>query len=173
MKRLHIKLGTTSKQKIKAVEEACCRLGIRPIISCKEVASGQNEQPFGFNETYAGAFARAYQALEITGVADIAIGIESGVFALGEDFPLYLDLAVVVVLTTNERQITTTSTGVQFPTEYVDEAYELGFETTTVGSIITKHLGGDKTDPHSVLTDEKVTRTMTLVDALVTALRQI
>jgi hypothetical protein len=55
----------------------------------------------------------------------------------------------------------------------VEIAEERGFETTTVGSVITERLGGDPTDPHSVLTNGKVTRTMTLVDALTIALQQL
>jgi len=84
-----------------------------------------------------------------------------------------LDIAVLVILTPDGRQIITTSEGVQFPEECVRIAEKLGFKTTTVGSIITEKLGGDPTDPHSVLTKGKVTRTMTLVDALTVALQQL
>jgi len=52
-------------------------------------------------------------------------------------------------------------------------AEKRGFKTTTVGSIITEQLGGDPTDPHSTLTSGKISRTMTLIDAVATALQQV
>ena len=88
-------------------------------------------------------------------------------------FGVTLDIAVIVILTPDGRQIVTTSEGIEFPEEYVEIAEERGFETTTVGSVITERLSGDPTDPHSVLTKGKVTRTKTLVDALKTALHQL
>lgn len=80
---------------------------------------------------------------------------------------------MVVVLTSDDRKIVTTSSGVMFPEDCVDEAERRGFDTITVGSVVTEQYGGDPADPHSVLTNNAVTRTATLVDALITAFRQI
>ncbi len=63
--------------------------------------------------------------------------------------------------------------GIQIPEQCIRVAEERGFKTTTVGSVIAEQLGGDPRDPHSALTESKVTRTLTLIDALTTALQQL
>ncbi len=168
---MNITLGSASTHKLDAVRQACERLGLEAIVSGVKTSSGQNEQPVGFDETLAGALTRGTTAQTQKPEA-VAIGIESGIFRFGAT-PITLDIAVIVVLTNDGRQIITTSEGIQFPEEYVRIAEKRGFKTTTVGSVITEHLGGDPTDPHSVLTKSKVTRTKTLVDALVIVLRQL
>lgn len=168
----HITLGTTSRHKLDAVEQACAKLGLNVIISGTKTSSGQNEQPVGFEETFSGALTRATSAKEQE-PESIAVGIESGIFNINTSAPITLDIAIIVVLTPDGRQIVTTSEGVQFPQECVETAKNQGFKTTTVGSVITKQYGGDSTDPHSVLTKGTVTRTMTLVDALMVAFRQL
>ena len=81
-------------------------------------------------------------------------------------------MAIIVVITSDKKLITT-SEGVQFPEEYISIAQERGFATTTVGSIISEMLGGDPTDPHSILTNGKISRDATLTNALITLLKQI
>lgn len=168
---MNITLGSTSTHKLDAVRQTCQKLGLRAVVSGAKTSSGQNDQPIGFDETFGGALTRATSA-KSQNPDSIAIGIESGIFRFGAT-PTTLDIAVIVVLTSDGRQIVTTSEGIQFPEECVQIAEERGFKTTTVGSIITEQLGGDPTDPHSVLTKGKVTRTMTLIGALVTALQQL
>ena len=166
---MDIIIGSTSTHKLDAVRQACQKLGLEAVVSGVKTSSGQNEQPVGFDETFGGALTRAMSA-QSQKPDEIAIGIESGIFRFGI---MTLDMAVIVVLTPDGQQIVTTSEGVQFPEECVKIAEERGFDTTTVGSIITEQLGGDPTDPHSALTKGKVTRTMTLVDALTIALKQL
>lgn len=169
---LKIIVGTKSNHKLRAVAQACKRIKMKPVtINGVKTDSGQDEQPVGFEATYDGAFTRAQSAREQNADHNIAIGIESGIFP----FPgkPTLDMAVIVILTKENTQIITTSAGIVFPEEYVTEARKKGFETTTVGSMITKKLGGDPTDPHSVLTNGKISRKDTLVDALAVALKQI
>ena len=169
---MKIALGSTSKHKLDAVHEACQQLGLPIEIQGVKTSSGVNEQPVGFEETFEGALARAEEVQDqFPGV--IALGIESGIFRLGENNIHTLDLAVIVLILPTGKKIVTTSSGVQFPEVCVREADRRGFDTTTVGSIVTEKFGGDPTDPHSVLTNGKVTRKKTLVDALVIALRQI
>jgi non-canonical (house-cleaning) NTP pyrophosphatase len=165
---MKITLGSMSTHKLNAVRQACRELGFDFVVSGVKTSSGQNEQPVGFDETFGGALNRATSA-KSQDHDSIAIGIESGIFRFG----VTLDIAVIVILTPDGRQIVTTSEGIEFPEEYVEIAEERGFETTTVGSVITERLSGDPTDPHSVLTKGKVTRTKTLVDALKTALHQL
>jgi non-canonical (house-cleaning) NTP pyrophosphatase len=165
---MEIILGSTSVHKLNAVHQACKELGLTATVSGVKTLSGQNEQPVGFNEIFNGALARAISA-QSQKLGNFFIGIESGIISFG----ITLDIAIIVILTCDGRQIISTSHGLQFPEKYVEIAKERGYKKTTVGSIITEQLGGDPTDPHSILTNGKVTRTMTLVDALVIALRQL
>ena len=169
---MKIILGFTSTHKLAAVREACERLGLQFDVGGVKTSSGINEQPVGFEETSAGTLTRA-NGVQEQELDAIAVGIESGIFRFGQEERHTLDLAVVVVLTSDGRKIVTTSSGVSFPEDCVDEAERRGFDTTTVGSVVTEQHGGDPTDPHSVLTNNAVTRTATLIDALVVAFRQL
>lgn len=168
---INITIGSTSIHKLNAVRQACLKLQIEAVVSGIKTSSGQNEQPVGFDETFRGALTRATFAKKNT--TSVAIGIESGIFRFNVDTPVTLDIAIVVALTNDGKRIITTSEGMYFPEEYVGIAEERGFETTTVGSVIAERLGGDPTDPYTTITKGKMTRTMTLVDALTTALRQL
>jgi non-canonical (house-cleaning) NTP pyrophosphatase len=168
---MHIILGSASPHKLEAVREACKILGLQGEVSGRKTSSGQPEQPVGFEETFSGALTRAIFAKE-QDPASIAIGIESGIFRFGKTTPLTLDISVIVLIDHDGRRIVSTSEGMQLPEEYVRIAEERGFERVTVGSVIAEHLGGDPADPHSILSKGKISRAMTLIDALVIALRQ-
>ena len=101
---------------------------------------------------------------------DIAIGIESGICKITDEKTV--DVALIVLLSKAGEEIVTSSTGIVFPQKYVEIARKKGFTNTTVGSVIAEELGGDGTDPHAILTDGKITRTETLIDALIPALEQ-
>jgi len=166
-------LGSTNEHKLAAVKKACQQLGLTASISGVKTASGQNEQPVGLSETFEGALNRA-QGAQTQNPEAIAIGIESGIFRTNnEKLPLTIDLAVIVVLTPDNRRIVVTTPGIVFPEDCVEIAKERGFATTTTGSVIAEKLGGDGTDPHSTLTNGAVSRTKTLVDGLVVALSQL
>jgi inosine/xanthosine triphosphatase len=171
---MKIVLGTTSKIKIQAVQEACGRVGFKGVeVVGVKVASAVNEQPYGFEETMKGALHRATQAqLDGPEDGDLYIGIESGVVGpYGGD--VILDLAVIAIVYHGNKTCFATSTGITFPGDAFSDAFGLGFKTTTVGSIIAKNLGGDGADPHSTLTQGKLTRNQTLVDGVAAALAQV
>jgi len=172
-KEIKIVLGSTNEHKLAAVKEACEQLRLTASISGVKAASGQNEQPVGLSETFAGALNRV-QGAKAQSPEAIAIGIESGIFRTNnEKLPFTLDLAVIVVLTVDNRHIVVTTPGIEFPEDCVVTAEERGFATTTAGSVIAERLGGDPTDPHSTLTNGAVSRTKTLIDGLVVALAQL
>lgn len=172
-KEIKIVLGSTSQHKIEAVEQACQQLGLIASVVGVKAASGQNEQPVGLSETFEGALSRA-QGAKAQNPDAVAIGIEGGIFRTNnEQLPLTIDLAVIVVLTPDNRRIVATTPGVVFPEDCVAIAKERGFATTTAGSVIAEKLGGDPTDPHSTLTKGAVSRAQTLVAGLVVALSQI
>lgn len=163
---LKICLGSTSIHKKEAVLEAGKILGLN--IELKEVGaeSGVNAQPYGFEETHAGALNRAKGTLVESG-ANMALGIENGIVQVGDK---HIDVAVVVVLLKDGRSFVGTSAGIEFPETAVEGARQQGFETVTVGSIIAKTLGGSETDPHSFLTGGKVSRRELLTEAVVAVL---
>jgi inosine/xanthosine triphosphatase len=165
---MNIALGSMSELKLDAVKEACNLLSLGYDIYGTETNSKQNEQPVGFEETYSGALTRAKAAQSLY-PEDIAIGIESGIFRS----KVTLDFAVIVVLTPTGQQIVTTSEGVMFPEFFVKIAEEMGFESTTVGSVIADKLNCNSADPHSVVTAGRVSRKTTLANALATALSQL
>lgn len=132
----------------------------------KDTKSGVNEQPFGNDETLKGAINRALEA-QAADPDSYGIGIENGVELVDgrcEDF------AWVAVVRPNGHIITVRSESVVFPMEMFLEAQLLGFETTTVGSVIAKHYGCDKADPHSFLTRGKKSRRAILTKTLTEAL---
>lgn len=165
-------LGSTSKHKLAALQKACDCLDISDaeVTGFKATSNGA-EQPVGFDEMFTGALQRARGAQEHS-PGSYAIGIESGIVRFTAESPATLDIAAVVLLTPRGDIKMTTSAGIQFPEQYVQLAGNRGFDATTVGTIVTEKLGGDHTDPHATLTDGKVTRSFTLIDALLTLLRQ-
>ena len=170
--KIGVVLGSTNSHKLDAVRKACERLSMKASVTGVKTSSGQNEQPVGFNETFDGALSRAKSA-RTQNTDAIAVGVESGIFVFGGGKPFFIDVAVVAIITLDNRQIVTTSAGIVFPEDCVKIAESRGFESTTVGSVIAEKFGGDPADPHSILTKGRVSRTMILTDALVLALSQI
>jgi non-canonical (house-cleaning) NTP pyrophosphatase len=166
-----IVIGSSSPQKLQALVDACRKLGIEASISTRDTNSRQNAQPVGYEETLNGALNRASQAWG--NGEHLVIGIESGIFRFGFYTPVTLDMAIIVIIKPDLDRIVMNSAGIQFPEEYVRIAEERGFKTTTVGSVIAERLGGDPADPHSTLTNGKVTRKALLTEALVAALVQL
>lgn len=153
-----IMVGSLSPHKLKAVQDACTRLGINAIINGVKAESRQNAQPVGYKETVAGAYTRAMQAFK--SAPCLAIGIESGIF--GWDGPggqdLVMDHAVIALITPQEATKIVVSAGIPFPGRYVESASMRGFAEVTVGKVIAEELGGDATDPHAILTKGKIKR---------------
>ncbi|MDD5750588.1 MAG: DUF84 family protein [Candidatus Pacebacteria bacterium] len=171
--KIKIILGSTSKHKLAAIEEACKRIGLAADVSGIKTNTGLNEQPVDLAETFEGALLRA-QAAKAASPQGVAVGIENGIFRTNnEKLPLTIDLAVIVVLSKDGRRIIATTPGIAFPEDCVETAKQRGFATTTTGSVIAEKFGGDHTDPHSTLTHGAVSRLQTLVDGLVMALSQL
>ncbi len=171
---LNVLVGSTNSHELEAVGMACRNIGINAIVTGIATQSGQNEQPYGLDEGYEGAYARALAVYQQNPEA-VAIGMEIFVVTFDQrrGAPKTLDMAFIVILLHRYPTIITTSSGIIFPEEYLEEAFDYGLKETTVGSMIAKRHGGDGTDPHAILTGGKVTRQMTLVSALESALRQL
>lgn len=169
---MKITLGSKSAIKIAAVKDACRKLGIPPKILGVETCSHQDAQPISLVATFAGASARAQQARDVD-PKSLAIGIESGLCCLDLPNNIFVDLAVIVAITSGGRKIISTSNGLQFPGDCVQLAAEKGFSGTTAGSIIASKFGGIAGDPHWSLTGGKLSRADTLVTGLIAIFRQL
>jgi inosine/xanthosine triphosphatase len=76
-------VGSRNPAKLEAVHRALARLAPGCAVESVDVPSGVAAQPFGDEQTRAGAMARARAALHATG-ADIAFGLEGGVIYEGD-----------------------------------------------------------------------------------------
>ena len=172
MKAINVIVGSRSKIKVAAVQRALANLGIAANVLGFETDSGLDPQPEGLDVGYAGALYRAESLCGKVNMPDaeqVYVGIENFV----EGYLIAIDIACIVVIDVNGEKIVTTSSGVCFPTEYVEQARAIGFYKTTVGKVISEALGGDNADSHSTLTKGAVTREDTLVAALEVAFRQL
>lgn len=150
-KPLKYVIGTTSKLKIKALEEAVNNMNINAvIIAAPNVSSEVNEQPQGTSEIFEGAKNRSYNAETVIPNADVYLAVENGVvFTFNDEWvDVAICLARIPKLATTKSQV---SEGVVLPTEAVMLTLnkEGGFELNTVGKTL-QEIGivtSDK-DPH-------------------------
>jgi non-canonical (house-cleaning) NTP pyrophosphatase len=171
MKKTIIRLGSESPIKLAAIAEACRILNVEATISGIKVDSEQNEQPYGFEEIYSGAYARAENAISLEEKV-ITMGIESGIVSFSSFGLLrHMDIAAIVILD-DARVFWSTTPALEIPEKYIQIAQQKGFKQT-VGAIIAEELGGDKADPHSILTAGATTRRETLVTGIITALNPL
>ena len=118
---------------------------------------------------------------------EFAVGIENGIMEIpsadatedGSSESFWADFAVVTVqdVQSGQRSLALSST-VAVPTEYVEEAKRLGFERTTVGSLIAASGAGEgaivsAVDPHLALTGRLVGRHRLLREAVRVAFGQM
>lgn len=75
-------VGSENPVKIAAVQAVVARFAPNAIVRGVAVASGVPDQPFGDDETQAGARQRARAALSLTPSAQLAVGLEGGVVEL-------------------------------------------------------------------------------------------
>ena len=105
---------------------------------------------------------------------DVLLAFQNGIFSLREgDQTHWFDLAWVVAEDAEGNQSFAHSTGIEFDASDVEKARKKGFETTTVGSIIAERTQGDPTDPHFPLTNEVLSRSSILREALKAAIGQL
>lgn len=95
-------VGSTNPVKIAAVQAVVSRFAPMATVRGIKVASGVPDQPFGDEETQAGARQRARGALERTPEATLAVGLEGGVVELPDGRMRSCAWAVVVDATGRE-----------------------------------------------------------------------
>lgn len=87
-------IGSANAVKVRALEEALLeREDLRnSSVGSVEVPSGVSAQPRGLEETYRGAMNRALAAAKAA-PRDIAVGIESGIFAIPRVYDRWMDVS--------------------------------------------------------------------------------
>ena len=143
---MKIVVTSQSEKKLDAVKKAFAHLEDIEIIGLK-CPSGVNEQPFN-EETLQGAHNRMHHAKKEIPDAGMYISIENGIFTEGRRF---VDKAVVTLMTSKGKQVTSFSDGVDFPAEYVEMTRKKpgGFKEWTVGKTMAENgYVQDHADPH-------------------------
>ncbi len=165
---MRIIVGSKSKHKIGAVVKALAAIQIHDaIVEGVAAPSLIPEQPSGVEQTRMGASNRASNAQKQDPLADMWIGIESGIIGA---YGSFYDVAFVVVLMPNGLAYSAMAGGHRVPKEYVDEAHQRGFATCTAGAVMAEQTGCDATDGTSHITGGVVSRTETLIQGLTIAL---
>jgi inosine/xanthosine triphosphatase len=165
-----IVLGSTSEHKVNAVKNAIDRIRLYGSLSVATatVDSGVPEQPLGFDEIRAGAFARASRALLACESADYAVGVENGLVYIGTG---YIDIAVVCLLDRDDvnGSIYTTSAGLPCPLDYVFQSFRTNREKTA-GAFCSEATGCDPSDWTGYFTGGVFTRGLLLEQPVTMAL---
>lgn len=110
---MRIAVGTRNKGKLEAVKQAAAfvdRLEDSEITGYT-IESGVSDQPYGLEETFAGALTRANQTLLQSDVS-LAVGLEGGVYELGGRL---LDIGIVCVVGRTGVRGMATSSGLALP----------------------------------------------------------
>jgi|SRR3989338_1021078 len=143
-----MKIGVTSQNELKvdAVTKAYSSLGVPVEVVGYMADSGVGEQPVN-EQTLMGARNRISDVNRRVGDLDRIVSIESGIFREGEQ---WLDKAVVVIYDPHtNREHVGYSDAVVFPSEYVERARQIGFDTMTVGQAMAEAgYVSDRKDPH-------------------------
>ena len=169
-----VAVGGTNIIKIAAVQDAFDRYdSLRPFDEPMKVcgsvaASSAPDQPFGLQETAAGAATRALRALGATPNAGWGVGIENGILHGGVG--LWVDVAVVAVInSTNYKPTFATSVGIPCPGPAFGGSVSQD-QAVTAGSAIATKEGCDPADWHKHFTGGLLDRKKLLTDAVFTAL---
>lgn len=129
------------------------------------------EQPFGLSEITDCLIERAsfvFDSQEGQGHRGDLISIENGIIELNGQF---LDICRVGLFRNRTHfgffNTCPSDFYVEFPQEAVRVARQIGFDTTTVGSVLSQmYPGCNSKDPHTYLTGGKITRRLQIISAL-------
>lgn len=172
--RIKVLVASTAAAKLVAVERA-----LNAVVIGRKTDSFVSEQPVGLEETLAGAKNRLQMMVVNEDLPEgqsspftYAVAIENGIVlaSTSSSTPapseVWIDLAVVCVQNLQTgAQAYSTSCGVQIPSQFVGEWLEDGRDGT-VGTLIASHQGGDKQDPHALLTGGTFPRARLLEEAV-------
>lgn len=156
-----VALGSTSDLKIKAAQEAFKHFGQQIALVSVAVTSGVSDQPEGFDQMTAGAYARARAALDATPNAVFGIGLESGIVEIDAH---YLDPAIACVVDRDGNHQIGFGPGFPIPYWAVDEA-----RTSELGAVVMKR-GAKNKNPMAYFSEGTIDRSELLAWAVRCAL---
>lgn len=155
-------MSTTSPVKHRAVSRGLRKAGIRSRIDGTKVESGVNEQPMSIDETYAGAMTRHDNLKSLGEDADYFVTIESGQHQAHKDHSLF-GCAVVIIEKAGEQRKVGIDLDVEFPQEMLDKVPS---KYPDLGVLVQQEYGSKVKDPYPFFTNNKLTRTKVLENAV-------
>lgn len=174
---MKIILASTSQHKLLATRRAFKKAFPKQsfqIIGVK-AASKINDQPFGHQETFRGVLNRLEDARKTNPVFDYLVAVENGLIKMKlKQKEKFFDLAWVVVENSKGSQKIAFSSGIEIPSWAVEKTLALkdGFKKTTVGSVVARKNHCDPTDTFSFATNNLVSRSEMISQALTIVLGQ-
>lgn len=166
-----MRIGVTSRNllKVNATKKAYAFLDFPIEVLGYDADSGVGEQPVN-DQALIGARNRILDLKKRVFDLDRIVSIESGIFSVGDQ---WLDKAVIVLFNTRTGQEAVGySEAVIFPTEYVEKARQIGFETMTVGQVMAEAgYVTDRRDPHLSLSG--ISRQVYIESALQSLVEQV
>lgn len=112
-------MSTESALKHSAVARAMRKAGISVRVDGKKVASGVNEQPMSFTETYEGAKNRQENLRTLGVVADYLVTVESGLHTMPETGGTYGTVVTIIEPTGDEARVGF-ALDIEYPREVLD-----------------------------------------------------
>jgi len=154
---MDIFVASTGEQKLNSVRQACEYVFPDKHLNVggQRAKSSINEQPEGFEEIIKGALNRLKDLKKIiAGIRyDLLVAIENGIYSVKTDGKEeWFDLAWIVIEDDRGNQHYGHSIGIEFPEAAVAEARRRGFDTTTVGAVLSEWEQSNSKDPQSRLT---------------------
>ncbi len=174
-KKIRVLVASSSELKVASARKAFQRLwpDAEILVEGAKAHSEINEQPYGLEETFKGAFNRLRNSRKLKTVPyDYCVAFENGIVPIEESGERFLDLAAIVIEDPNGLRTRALSGGVEFPSEMVLLARQRGFEQNTAGSLIAERFGCDPKDPHLYLTGNAVSRESLLIQGIELGLAQ-
>lgn len=165
-------------EKLNATRDAFFKAGFDPkLVEFQQVkvpSSGIDEQPVKIEMGLIGASNRIKSGMAAVPDADYWIGLENTIVKVNYDgVDHWFDVGCVIVRRKDGKQAIAITAGIEFPAEMVEIAKQMGFETTTAGSVIAEAFKCNPKDPHTFLTDGLVGRVEMLTMAILAALGEL
>ncbi len=162
-----VAVGTRNPAKVEGIRRAFSKYFARVEIRPLDSSSVAKAQPRGLEEMTSGATARAKFALSTLG-GDFGVGVEAGIFAIGE---VYFDNQVAAIVDPSGRVSLGHSAGYMLPRDAVEELFRDGreLETWAEGVSGIKEVG-DKGGIVNHLTKGRMNRTDLTEQCVLTAL---
>lgn len=155
-------MSTTSPIKHRAVSRGLRRAGIRTRIDGVKVESGVNEQPMSIDETYEGAMTRHDNLKALGKDADYYVTIESGQHLAHKDHSLFGCGVFIIEKSGQERRVGI-DLDIEFPQEMLDKVPS---KYPDLGILVQQEYGAKTKDPYPYFTNNKLTRTKVLENAV-------